>query len=191
MDKIIFARVIENTCREFLDGPVRVTSSNIRLELKRDLLTTFLLFVQKSIFFKARSLLDVFGLDLLGKKKGSRLFEIYYVLPIANGSFFFLISIYSGFNSGVYSVEKLFPSAGWLEREVWDLFGVFFFNNKDLRRILTDYGFEGFPLRKDFPLGGFFEVRYSEEYKSIIMEPYENSQEFRVFQFQSPWSRLN
>jgi NADH:ubiquinone oxidoreductase subunit C len=85
------------------------------------------------------------------------------------------------------SVTPLYPGAGWLEREVWDMFGIFFTRNLDLRRILTDYGFSGFPLRKDFPLTGFMEVFYSDEQKRVIYQPVELSQEFRNFNYSSPW----
>jgi NADH:ubiquinone oxidoreductase subunit C len=88
----------------------------------------------------------------------------------------------------LYSCVPLYKVASWLERENWDMFGIFFFFNNDLRRILTDYGFEGFPLRKDFPLTGFLELRYDEEQKSIIYENVELSQEFRFFDFESPWN---
>jgi NADH:ubiquinone oxidoreductase subunit C len=85
------------------------------------------------------------------------------------------------------STTILYPGAGWLEREVWDFFGIFFTNHSDLRRILTDYGFAGFPLRKDFPLTGFLEIFYSDEQKRVIYQPVELSQEFRNFNYSSPW----
>ena len=83
---------------------------------------------------------------------------------------------------------SLHASADWWEREIWDMFGVFFKNHPDLRRILTDYGFEGYPLRKDFPVSGYTEVRYDERQKRILCEPLELTQEFRVFDFSSPWA---
>lgn len=85
------------------------------------------------------------------------------------------------------TVSDTFSSANWLEREVWDMYGVFFSGHKDLRRILTDYGFSGFPLRKDFPLTGYSEVRYDDSKKQVVLEPLEVSQEFRLFNFKSPW----
>ena len=90
-------------------------------------------------------------------------------------------------NTPVPSVVPLFSAAGWFEREVWDMFGVFFTDHPDLRRMLTDYGFEGHPLRKDFPLTGYVEVRYDEEHKRVVSEPVTLTQDFRSFDFMSPW----
>lgn len=92
---------------------------------------------------------------------------------------------------GLSSLVGLYRSAGWLEREMFDLFGIFFFGNSDLRRILTDYGFMGFPLRKDFPLSGFFEVRYDDLVKQIILEPLQLSQEFRFYTYDLPWRKID
>lgn len=85
------------------------------------------------------------------------------------------------------SLVSFFQSSNWLEREIWDLFGIYFLGHSDLRRILTDYGFEGFPLRKDFPVVGYVEVRYDESYKTLVYEPVELVQELREFQFSNPW----
>jgi len=90
----------------------------------------------------------------------------------------------------IESVTSIYCSAGWWEREVWDLFGIFFYNHPDLRRILSDYGFQGHPLRKDFPLTGYVEVRYDDSEKRVITEPVEIDQEFRYFDFGSPWEQL-
>lgn len=85
-------------------------------------------------------------------------------------------------------MTPLYPSANWLEREIWDFYGVKFLFHPDLRRILTDYGFRGHPLRKDFPLVGFLELRYDDSYRSIVLEPVELSQDFRFFKFYNPWA---
>jgi NADH-quinone oxidoreductase subunit C len=91
----------------------------------------------------------------------------------------------------VASAVGLFSSAGWWEREAWDLFGIYFAGNPDLRRILTDYGFEGHPLRKDFPLTGYVELRYDEDQKAVVYEPVRLQQEFRSFDFLSPWEGMD
>lgn len=90
----------------------------------------------------------------------------------------------------VPSIADIFPCATWFEREAWDMFGIFFSDNPDLRRILTDYGFEGHPLRKDFPMTGYVEVRYDEEQKRVIYEPVKLNQDFRTFDFLSPWEGM-
>ena len=90
----------------------------------------------------------------------------------------------------VASISALFPSANWFERETWDMFGICFLHHPDLRRILTDYGFEGHPLRKDFPVSGYVEFRYDDSKKRVISEPVELAQEFRYFDFASPWELI-
>lgn len=90
----------------------------------------------------------------------------------------------------ISSATTVFSSAAWWEREIWDMFGIFFSNHPDLRRILTDYGFQGHPLRKDFPLTGFKEVRYDDSEKRVVIEPLELTQEFRYFDFASPWEQI-
>jgi NADH dehydrogenase (ubiquinone) Fe-S protein 3 len=92
-------------------------------------------------------------------------------------------------NTPLVSAVSIFSAATWWEREIWDLLGVFFENNKEIKRILTDYGFEGHPLRKDFPLSGYVESRYDDKLKRVICEPLEHGQEFRFFDFKSGWSK--
>lgn len=111
-------------------------------------------------------------------------FEINYnLLSVENNVRIFLKTYISTY---VDSVSHIFNSSNWMERECWDMFGIYFLRHPDLRRILTDYGFEGFPLRKDFPLIGYLEVRYDDELSSIVYEPIEMAQEYRLFNFISP-----
>jgi NADH dehydrogenase (ubiquinone) Fe-S protein 3 len=115
-------------------------------------------------------------------------FEIVYNLLSIQYNQRVRIKTYVNEMSSLYSIAYIFKGASWFEREIWDLFGVFFFKHPDLRRILTDYGFNGFPLRKDFPLVGFLEVSYSDKIKSIKFSKIENLQEFRNFNYKiNPW----
>lgn len=115
-------------------------------------------------------------------------FELNYNLLSVKYSFRIFLKTFT--QSYIQSLTRIYNSANWIERECWDMYGVFFINHPDLRRILTDYGFEGFPLRKDFPLTGYIEVRYDDEKSSIVYEPVEMSQEYRLFNFNSPWEKI-
>jgi NADH/F420H2 dehydrogenase subunit C len=115
-------------------------------------------------------------------------FEINYNLLSVKYNFRVFIKSYT--SAYISSISGLYNSANWIERECWDMFGIFFTNHPDLRRILTDYGFEGFPLRKDFPLTGYIEIRYDDEKSNIVYEPLEMSQEYRLFNFTSPWEKI-
>jgi NADH-quinone oxidoreductase subunit C len=114
-------------------------------------------------------------------------FEIIYAMLSYKHNLRIRVKLATDENTPVKSAHALFPNANWFEREVWDMYGVAFDGHPDMRRILTDYGFEGHPLRKDFPLTGYVEVRYSEEHKRVIYEPVKLTQEFRSFDFMSPW----
>ncbi|KAI9296668.1 hypothetical protein K502DRAFT_314076 [Neoconidiobolus thromboides FSU 785] len=119
----------------------------------------------------------------------SNRFEIVYNLLSVTHSTRIRVKTYTDEVTPVPSLTPLFKSANWLEREVWDMFGVFFTGHPDLRRILTDYGFSGHPLRKDFPLTGYVEVRYDEERKRVVTEPLELAQAFRNFDYSSAWEQ--
>jgi NADH dehydrogenase (ubiquinone) Fe-S protein 3 len=133
-----------------------------------------------------RILVDVCGVDFPSRKQR---FEVVYNLLSVQFNARIRIKTSVDEITPLNSVVSIYPSAGWWEREVWDMFGVYFSNHPDLRRILTDYGFEGHPLRKDFPLSGYLEVRYDDSEKRVISEPIELAQEFRYFDFPSPWIR--
>lgn len=129
-------------------------------------------------------LMDVTAVDWPGREQR---FEVVYNLLSLRHNQRVRVKLWTDEETPVPSVTPVFPAAGWFEREVWDLFGVFFTDHPDLRRLLTDYGFEGHPLRKDFPLTGYVEVRYDEDQKRVVYEPVSLTQEFRNFDFLSPW----
>ena len=133
-------------------------------------------------------LCDICGVDYPDRL---RRFEVVYNLLSMQLNQRIRIKVETDEEQPVPSVVGLFSSAGWWEREAWDLFGIYFADNPDLRRILTDYGFEGHPLRKDFPLTGYVELRYDEDQKAVVYEPVRLQQEFRSFDFLSPWEGMD
>jgi len=117
-------------------------------------------------------------------------FEVIYALLSVSLNLRLRVKVLTDEDTPVPSVVGVYPSANWFERETWDMYGVFFADHPDLRRILTDYGFDGHPMRKDFPLTGYVEVRYDEELKRVVYEPVRLPQEFRNFDFVSPWEGM-
>jgi len=156
----------------------------IIINIEKRELVSVLSFLRDHTELRFSQLLDIWGVDHPERKER---FEVSYMLLSIKLNTRVIIRITANEQSIVESVTGLYSSAGWLEREVWDMYGVYFGNNRDLRRILTDYGFEGHPLRKDFPLSGYVEVRYDESEKRVLQEPVEVQQEFRLFNFASPW----
>lgn len=135
--------------------------------------------------FQYASLSAISGVDYPHRQ---RRFEIVYELLSIKNNVRIRVKTFAHELTILSSIYEIFPNAVWWEREIWDMFGVFFDNSNSLRRILTDYGFEGHPLRKDFPLCGYVELRYDETQKRVICEPVELAQEFRVFDFSTGWS---
>ena len=133
---------------------------------------------------KFKQLIDIAGVDYPENEKR---FELIYLFLSHENNTRIKLLIKFDVDQSINSLTKIFPSANWMEREVFDMYGVKFKNHPDLRRILTDYGFKGHPLRKDFPLTGFNEVRYSEKDKKVIYEPVKLEQNYRNFDFESPW----
>ena len=133
---------------------------------------------------KFRQLIDITAVDFPEKEQRFRM--VYLLLSHENNSRI-VIDYYIKENKIIPSITNIFPSANWMEREVFDMYGIEFKDHPDLRRILTDYNFEGYPLRKDFPLTGHNEVRYSEEDKKVIYEPVKLEQNYRNFDYESPW----
>ena len=137
---------------------------------------------------KFKQLIDIAGVDYPDNEKR---FELVYLLLSHENNLRIKLLIKFETGQSINSLTKIFPSANWMEREVFDMYGIKFKNHPDLRRILTDYGFKGHPLRKDFPLTGFNEVRYSEKDKKVIYEPVKLEQNYRNFDFESPWEGTN
>ena len=137
---------------------------------------------------KFKQLIDIAGVDYPDNEKR---FELVYLFLSHEHNLRIKLLIKFETDQSINSLTKIFPSANWMEREVFDMYGIKFKNHPDLRRILTDYGFKGHPLRKDFPLTGFNEVRYSEKEKKVIYEPVKLEQNYRNFDFESPWEGTN
>tara|TARA_B100001113_G_C20941307_1_gene548866 strand:+ start:42 stop:665 length:624 start_codon:yes stop_codon:yes gene_type:complete len=137
---------------------------------------------------KFRQLIDIAGVDYPDEEKR---FQLIYLLLSHEYNLRIKVLVNVDEKQIIKSLTKIYPSANWMEREVFDMYGIKFKNHPDLRRILTDYGFKGHPLRKDFPLTGFNEVRYSEKEKKVIYEPVKLEQNYRNFDFESPWEGTN
>ena len=143
-----------------------------------------LIFLKSNENTKFKQLIDITAVDFPESKKRFKM--IYLLLSHENNSRIILETFISE-NEVVSSITSIFPSSNWMEREVFDMYGIKFKNHPDLRRILTDYEFEGYPLRKDFPITGHKEVRYSEDKKKVIYEPVRLEQDYRNFNYESPW----
>ena len=164
-----------------------VARGELTVRVARESIVRVLTFLRDDQNTYFRQLVDVTGADY--PQRDERFEVIYHLLSLKQNQRV-RVKIAVGEDVPVASVTGVFSSAGWFEREVWDLYGVFFAEHPDLRRILTDYGFEGHPLRKDFPLTGFVEVRYDEDQKRVVYEPVKLTQEFRHFDFMSPWEGM-
>jgi len=158
------------------------TVGEIRLDVKRDSVADALRILRDELAYQ--QLMEIAGVDYPERPER---FEIVYMLLSLTKNHRLRVHVSADEMTPVPSVTGLWPVAGWLEREVFDLYGVLFDGNPDLRRILTDYGFRGHPLRKDFPMTGFVEMRYSEEEKRVVYSPVKLAQDFRTFDFTSPW----
>lgn len=143
---------------------------------------------KNSSLIRANSLVDIVCVDNPKSKYGR--FCLTYVFWSYTYSARLCLKTFINSFTPAFSSCNIYPSSGWLEREVWDMFGVKFLMHSDLRRILTDYGFQGHPLRKDFPLIGFLEVRYDDSYRSLVFDPVELTQAYRYFKFETPWQQI-
>jgi NADH-quinone oxidoreductase subunit C len=178
---------LEKLINSELSSKVNTSSINnaeLLIEIDANNLIDVIQFLKSNENCKFKQLIDIAGVDYPENEKR---FELVYLFLSHENNLRIKLLIKFEINQSINSITKIFPSANWMEREVFDMYGIKFKNHPDLRRILTDYGFKGHPLRKDFPLTGFNEVRYSEKDKKVIYEPVKLEQNYRNFDFESPW----
>ncbi len=161
-----------------------IKHNQIYIEIEKEDLIDVTLFLKTNNYTKFRQLIDITVVD---HPEESQRFKIVYLFLSHEFNQRIILNYFISENEVISSLTSIFPSANWMEREVFDMYGVNFKDHPDLRRILTDYGFEGHPLRKDFPLTGNSEVRYSEDQKKVINEPVKLEQNYRNFDYESPW----
>tara|TARA_B100001250_G_scaffold380611_1_gene372195 strand:- start:702 stop:1298 length:597 start_codon:yes stop_codon:yes gene_type:complete len=162
----------------------KIKHGQIYLNIDPDDLLDVILFLKTNNNTKFRQLIDITAVDYPENKKR---FKLVYLLLSHEFNHRLIVDCWINENEIINSIISMFPSSNWMEREVFDMYGINFKNHPDLRRILTDYDFKGHPLRKDFPLTGHNEVRYSEDKKKVIYEPVKLEQNYRNFDYESPW----
>ena len=173
-----------------LEGAItssEVAGGELTVHANRDDIVRVLTFLRDDVLCQFKILLDVCGVDY--PERTERFDVVYHLLSLTQNARI-RVKVTTDEDTPVPSATSVFNAANWWEREAWDLYGIFFAEHPDLRRILTDYGFEGHPLRKDFPLTGYVEVRYDEAQKRVVYEPVNLTQEFRNFDFLSPWEGI-
>jgi len=163
-----------------------LTETGLLFTILRQKQLQFLRILRDSTALRGTVLYDLFGVDIPVYK---RRYQINFNILSIVYNLRFKLRVVTDAARGIMSSLAVYPSAGWLERELWDMYGVYVSGHNDLRRILTDYGFEGYPLRKEYPLTGYFEVRFDDTIKRVISEPLRVSQEFRYFDFLTPWEK--
>ena len=161
-----------------------IVNDELIITSRPDAVVKVLTYLRDDVNCQFKQLMDVCGADYPEREPR---FEVVYNLLSLNHNNRVRVKVQTDEMTPVPSVSGVFSSAGWWEREAWDLFGIYFADHADLRRIMTDYGFDGHPLRKDFPLTGYVEVRYDDEQKRVVYEPVKLTQEYRSFDFLSPW----
>ena len=162
----------------------RISHDQLEIQIDKESLLDVVIFLKKNNSTKFRQLIDITAVDYIGNENR---FKMIYLFLSHEYNLRINITFSINENEVVNSLTKVFPSANWMEREVFDMYGIKFNDHPDLRRILTDYGFSGHPLRKDFPITGHTEVRYSEEKKKVVYEPVKLEQNYRNFDYSSPW----
>lgn len=163
---------------------IDIAFDEMTIHARRAEIVNIIKFLRDDSLCKFTTLIDVCGADYPDRE---RRFEVVYHLLSMPHNQRIRVKVTTDAETAVHTITSLFPCADWYEREAFDMFGILFDEHPDLRRLLTDYGFEGHPLRKDFPLSGFVEVRYDEERKAVVKEPVSLPQAYRSFDFMSPW----
>jgi len=181
-----FVRSVVASVPKWVEG-VCLTSDVPIIYVKREHIVDMATYLRDSTGAQFRVLSDLCGVDYPSREQR---FEVVYNLMSVHYNTRLRLKVRCAEGESVPSLHEVHPSANWFEREAWDMFGIMFENHPDLRRILTDYGFEGHPLRKDFPLTGYVECRYDDTEKRVVQEPVELAQEFRFFDFSNPWETL-
>ena len=185
---------IESVAESIRDGmgaivtDVSIVGDQLVAIVEKEDIAKLLVFLRDDVNCQFKQLMDICGVDY--PERPQRFEVVYNLLSLVHNNRV-TGKVMLEDNSSIPSVSKVFSSADWWEREIWDLFGIFFSGHPDLRRILTDYGFDGHPLRKDFPLTGYVEVRYDDAQKRVVYEPVKLTQEYRDFDFLSPWEGMN
>ncbi|HZH26700.1 MAG TPA: NADH-quinone oxidoreductase subunit C [Azospirillaceae bacterium] len=164
-----------------------ITLGELTIVVRRDAIVRVMTFLRDDTNCLFKQLVDLCGADYPVREER---FDVVYNLLSLKHNQRIRVKVRTDEDTPVPSVTPVWNTAGWFEREAWDLYGIFFSDHPDLRRILTDYGFEGHPLRKDFPLTGFVEVRWDEDQKRVVYEPVRLTQDFRNFDFLSPWEGM-
>ena len=172
----------------FCEYEITNEKNEISMLIKKEDLVSTLMFLKDNPSISMESLIDITAIDYPGNEKR---FTLVYNLLSVSKNFRIKVKTKTNEDNPVCSVTEVFPCANWYEREVWDLFGIRFSGHPDLRRILTDYDFDGHPLRKDFPLTGFIQVRFDDELGKVVNEPVKLDQEFRNFDNLSPWEGMS
>ena len=182
-----FAKIIVKTVPKWVKS-CEIVNNELTVTVHPDFVLPMCHFLKKNSLTRCSQLIDMTAVDY--PDRDARFTVVYNFLSVDLNARLRLKTEVDGLTS-IESITSIYPCAAWWERETWDMFGIFFTGHPDLRRILTDYGFQGHPLRKDFPLSGYTEVRYDTTEKRVISEPLQLAQEFRSFDFASPWESLD
>jgi NADH-quinone oxidoreductase subunit C len=179
----------EHVARHLGDKMVEseIVGGELSITVNRDDIIAVLKFLRDDVNCQFKLMMDLCGVDY--PEEEERFCVVYNLLSLTQ-NLRIRVKLWTGEDEPVPSATAVYSAANWWEREAWDLYGIYFTDHPDLRRILTDYGFEGHPLRKDFPLTGYVEIRYDDEQKRVVYEPVKLVQEFRSFDFLSPWEGI-